>query len=68
MPLLMQLCGAVVIRPLVLVGVGEPEMGDSKEGSHLTGVEVREAVKKLHCGSSPGVDEVQPECLKPWIL
>uniref|UniRef100_A0A674P165 Reverse transcriptase domain-containing protein n=1 Tax=Takifugu rubripes TaxID=31033 RepID=A0A674P165_TAKRU len=38
--------------------------GDLEMGSHISGAEVAEVVKKLLGGKAPGVDEIRPEFLK----
>ncbi|TWW54485.1 hypothetical protein D4764_0145930 [Takifugu flavidus] len=38
--------------------------GDLEMGSHISGAEVAEVVKKLLGGRAPGVDEIRPEFLK----
>lgn len=42
----------------MIYSVGEPEIGDSGEGLNIFGVEIAEPAKKLHGGSSQGVDQI----------
>ncbi|TWW62709.1 hypothetical protein D4764_04G0013560 [Takifugu flavidus] len=53
-----------LINPTTASSSEETGPGDMRPGSHISGAEVAEVVKKLLSGKAPGVDEIHPEFLK----
>ena len=49
-----------LLSPTNVLSEEEAEPEDFGLGSPITGVEVARAVKQLHSGSDPGVDEICP--------
>ncbi|TWW62405.1 hypothetical protein D4764_04G0010520 [Takifugu flavidus] len=52
------------LNPTNTPSIQEAGPGDLGIGSHISGAEVAEVVKKLLGGKPPGVDEIRPEFLK----
>ncbi|TWW75469.1 hypothetical protein D4764_13G0001310 [Takifugu flavidus] len=53
-----------LLNPINMPSSEEVGPGDLGIGSHISGAEVAEVVKKLLGGKAPGVDEIRPEFLK----
>ncbi|XP_070399597.1 uncharacterized protein [Nothobranchius furzeri] len=53
-----------LLNPTYAHSEEEPEPGDLGMDCPISGAEVAEAVKQLHSGGAPGVDEVRPGYLK----